>query len=54
MTPDKETVRAAYIDEIGYDPFEDDATVTVDEAWEIVCECRIYFRQTASDFYLED
>jgi hypothetical protein len=42
MAPDKETVRAAYIAEIGYDPFEDDATVTVDEAWEIVCECRAY------------
>jgi hypothetical protein len=42
MTPDKETVRAAYIAEIGYDCFEDDATVTVDEAWEIVCECRAY------------
>ena len=54
MTPNKETVRAAYIDEIGYDPFEDDPSVTVEIAWEIVCECRVYFRQTASDFYLEE
>jgi len=54
MTPSKEEVRNAYIAEIGYDPFADDATVTVDEAWEIVCECRVYYRQTASDFYLED
>ncbi len=42
MTPSKEEVRAAYIAEIGYDCFEDDATVTVNEAWEIVCECRAY------------
>jgi hypothetical protein len=43
MTPDKETVRAAYIAEIGYDPFEDDPSVTVDEAWTILLECRSYF-----------
>jgi hypothetical protein len=43
MTPDKETVRAAYIAEIGYDPFEDDANVTVEEAWVILLECRSYF-----------
>ena len=42
MTPSKETVRAAYIAEIGYDCFEDDATVTVDEAWTIVLDCRAY------------
>jgi hypothetical protein len=54
MTPSKEEVREAYIAEIGYDPFQDDPSVTVEIAWEIVCECRVYFRQTASDFYLED
>jgi len=54
MTPSKEEVRNAYIDEIGYDPFEDDPSVTVDDAWEILCECRVYFRQTASDFHLEE
>ena len=43
MTPDKETVRAAYIDEIGYDPFEDDPSVTVEDAWTILLECRAYF-----------
>jgi hypothetical protein len=43
MTPNKETVRAAYIAEIGYDPFEDDANVTVEEAWVILLECRSYF-----------
>ena len=42
MTPPKETVRAAYIAEIGYDCFADSDDVTVGEAWAIVLECRAY------------
>ena len=42
MTPSKETVRAAYIAEIGYDCFADSDDVTVEEAWAIVLECRAF------------
>ena len=42
MTPSKEEVRAAYIDEIGYDPFEDDPSVTVDDAWTVLLDFRAY------------
>ena len=42
MTPSKETVRAAYIAEIGYDCFADSDDITVEEAWAIVLECRAY------------
>jgi hypothetical protein len=40
--PSKETVRRAYIAEIGYDCFADCPAMTVDEAWEIVLDCRAY------------
>jgi hypothetical protein len=43
MTHDKETIRAAYIEEIGYDPFENDPSVTVEQAGAILLECRSYF-----------
>jgi hypothetical protein len=50
MTPDKETVRAAYIAEIGYDPFEDDANVTVEEAWEILQDHRAIAAEAAREY----
>lgn len=39
MAIDKETVRAAYIAEIGYDCFETD-DMTVQEAWDILQDHR--------------
>ncbi len=38
MAIDKETVRAEYIALIGYDPFEDDPSMTVDEVREIIAD----------------
>ena len=40
--PSKETVRRAYIAEIGYDCFADHPAMTVDDAWAIVLDCRAY------------
>lgn len=38
MANDKETLRREYIALIGYDPFEDDPSVTVDEVREIIAD----------------
>jgi hypothetical protein len=46
MTPNKETVRAAYIAEIGYDCFEND-DMTVQEAWEILQDHRAIAAEAA-------
>ena len=49
MTPDKETVRAAYIAEIGYDCFETD-DMTVQEAWEILQDHRAIAAEAAREY----
>lgn len=38
MAIDKETLRREYIALIGYDPFEDDPSMTVDEVREIIAD----------------
>ena len=38
MANDKETLRREYIALIGYDPFEDDPSMTVDEVREIIAD----------------
>lgn len=49
MTPDKETVRAAYIAEIGYDCFETD-DMTVQEAWEILQGHRVIAAEAEREY----
>lgn len=49
MTPSKEEVRAAYIDEIGYDCFETD-DMTVQEAWEILQDHRAIAAEAAREY----
>jgi hypothetical protein len=49
MTPNKETVRAAYIAEIGYDCFEND-DMMVQEAWEILQDHRAIAAEAAREY----
>lgn len=54
MANDKETLRREYIALIGYDPFEDDPSMTIDDVREIIADYKhnlAYYADYAPDLY---
>lgn len=49
MANEKEALRREYVALIGYDPFEDDPSMTADEVWEIIADYKRTFVDADDD-----